>query len=402
MKYALDKLCMYKLLISYSISAICSWVGLFIFPLIILELTNSPLYVSTSYAIQFLPYIIVTPLAGVLGDYYNKKRILQIGEIFACIICCFVGMLNYKSTGIYVLFIFQFSLSSIVATQHPIFQSLIPSVVQNNRIDKFNSYVSSIDNTIALCAPILSGLFISYLEKGEIWQIIGGGYLFSALLINIIKYEHKKITKNIDLKYVFFSLKEGFNYVLHHSVIRNLVTLFLGVNLGIQIFYSNYIFILKNAFGILEANLSYYFIPSGACSIVCALITPYLLKKFQPRDIIISVVRMQGLLLISLVFFSGFVPFISMCSLVSGCTSIVVVTFFTLRQKLVPNTILSRVVAISRMLAYLSIPIGAFIGGYILNITKQHFYISTLAGIVIILSSLILKNTSAYKNQKSN
>ena len=39
----------------------------FLTPLILLDITKPPTYVSAAYAVGMLPYVVVTPIAGVLG-----------------------------------------------------------------------------------------------------------------------------------------------------------------------------------------------------------------------------------------------------------------------------------------------------------------------------------------------
>ncbi len=46
----------------------------FLMPLPLSEMTNSPIYVSAAYAVGMLPYVVVTPFAGVLVDSLNKKE----------------------------------------------------------------------------------------------------------------------------------------------------------------------------------------------------------------------------------------------------------------------------------------------------------------------------------------
>ena len=69
------------LLSSYFISGVGNWIFLLSIPLIIYDITGSSLYMSMGYAVSFIPYIFIMPFTAVLGDYYDRKKILVLGDI---------------------------------------------------------------------------------------------------------------------------------------------------------------------------------------------------------------------------------------------------------------------------------------------------------------------------------
>ena len=65
---------------------------------------------------------------------------------------------------------------------------------------------------------------------------------------------------------------------------------------------------------------------------------------------------------------AGRVPSVAAVRAVTtGCSSIMVVTFFTLRQRVVPPQLLGRTVAVTRAITFVTVPFAALLGGAILG-----------------------------------
>lgn len=64
-----------KVNLSFFCTSLGYGISLLIIPMIILKITNSPLLVSISYALDVIPYVLFTPIIGWLGDKYSKKKI---------------------------------------------------------------------------------------------------------------------------------------------------------------------------------------------------------------------------------------------------------------------------------------------------------------------------------------
>ena len=56
-------------------------------------------------------------------------------------------------------------------------------------------------------------------------------------------------------------------------------------------------------------------------------------------------------------------------------TGIIVVTYFTLRQKVVPTHLLSRTVAVTRMISHLAIPLASVSSGLLFHTTHNFQYL---------------------------
>lgn len=68
-----------------------------------------------------------------------------------------------------------------------------------------------------------------------------------------------------------------------------------------------------------------------------------------------------------------------------------VITYFTLRQRTVPKEILGRVISVTRMISYASIPVGSWFGGLLLSWGNSMFIVIMLAGIIRTLAGILAR-----------
>ncbi len=361
----------------------------FLVPLILLDITNSPIYVSAAYAVGMLPYVLVTPIGGVLGDSFNKKKIIQIGELFSAVFVMVLTFIPFNTANAWLLLVFHFILSSTIALHHPVFQAIIPTIVEGKRVSRFNAYVGTIDNLISITAPALIGLFLIVSTKKALLYGTAVGYLLSFGLVSCLPYSHTANIPKLSLRSTTKAIEEGFKYVWSTRLIKYTMLLFVSTNFGAQFFYASFIYHLKNDYLIPENQLSYYFIPSGILSIIGALLAPHIIKHFADGKIIASFVGLMGcfVLLIPL----SHTPLLTAClwGIASGLVAVVIVTVFTMRQKIVPSHLLSRTVAFTRMVAYIAIPAGAISGGIVFEKTNNFAWIAAISGAIILLSAVV-------------
>ncbi|VDH10305.1 H+ Antiporter protein [Lactiplantibacillus plantarum] len=75
------------------------------------------------------------------------------------------------------------------------------------------------------------------------------------------------------------------------------------------------------------------------------------------------------------------------------CSNINVITYFSLRQRVVPKIILGRVVSVTRMISYIAMPLGSFFGDYLLGHHISLYVIILIAGLLRTLVGIYARST---------
>lgn len=379
------KIIMNKLILSYINTSVGFWLISFLVPLIILDITGSALTVTISYAMNIAPYIIFTPFAGVLCDTYNRKTLIMYGELLCCLtsLILFVSLLH--TTSVPLIILLGFIISSLSAMHHPIFQSIVPDIFPMEKIRDINANIGVIDSTVSIISPAVLGIIISQLPKREILLIVTLCYFVSFIFIQSIPYVKKTTFVRMNFRAVFTSLKEGVVYVIRKKQLRNLAVLFFFINIGIRVVFPNLIWIYSEIFKQPEDMISLLFVIIGFGSIIGAKAGGYLVGRYSDLKIITGATFIIAMCSFLLTVASTAMMHAVLWGLSSLVQSVIVVTFFTYRQKVTDNYILGRVVSVTRLISYLAIPLASVSSGLVLTHYGSVNYIYVISGVCILL-----------------
>ncbi len=168
-------------------------------------------------------------------------------------------------------------------------------------------------------------------------------------------------------------LREGFNFVWNQPVIRSGALLFMGTNFATTLIQSNYIFFLSKQIGLSDKELGIAIAIPGLGAMLGAYVASRMAHRIRPGDLILGCTMLAGLLMLPMLIAWNMVSACLPWALVTALGTVNMVTWFTLRQNetIVPKPLLGRVIAITRLMAYATIPVAAVLGGVILNWTHN-------------------------------
>lgn len=364
-------------------------VSLFFIPLVILRITESPLMVSVTYALDILPYILFTPFIGWIGDRFNKKIVIVFGELSCLILSILMFFTPLTINFSFIILLIGFLISTFSALHHSIFQAIIPNLYLDNDLPKVNSNIATISSITNIIAPVIisSAFSFSYLNENSIICCIICCYglsLFSFLFVN---YSHSYANNKSG---VLDGLISSWKFIQTNKGLKNFSYLFFFANFGLKMVFVNLIWIYSTVFKLENNQIAFNFILIGVFSILGAKFAgKYIVPKFDSRNVIILSMFFMSVftILIPIVKNSFYLTF--MWGMVSFLSMIVVVSYFTFRQKYTPKEILGRVVAITRLISYLAIPPSAIFSGYIIQKFNNENIIYILSGVIMLLSCLI-------------
>jgi MFS family permease len=360
---------------------------------------------SIAFALTFLPFLLVSPFGGVIADRLDRRSILIWGDFFSFLIILLIGILTQTFPhSMLLIYTLVFLAATISPIYHPAFQSIIPSIVDKKDLSHANALMGSADNIIMLVAPIVGGGMIALIGIVNAIYLNALSFLVSALLITLIKKSEKIIVSTkMTIASVLQDLKEGFNFAWSHPVLKYGALLFIGSNFAINLFFANFMYYLAHTLALSPAQIGLVFAIIGVGSIGGSLFTPGLLKRFEPGKLISSTTLLAGLISFLLLLTKNPWGVAIIWAIVSGCGSSNVVTYFTLRQQVVPSEYLGRAVATTRLISYSSIPIASILGGWLLGITSIYTIIfwCALLRLVVGLAALFSPLCNAKKKINS-
>jgi len=175
-------------------------------------------------------------------------------------------------------------------------------------------------------------------------------------------------------------IAEGLRYVLGDPVLRN-----LSLMLAVATFFyapaaAELVYFAKERLRASDTQIGLLFGAGSLGSLLFALAAPMLARRLGIRARTFGAAALKGLLLVSLAAVARVWLGIAIWLLVLGFGTLFSVTSEALKQELVPNELLGRVRSITSVLSWSLIPVGALLGGVLVETTGSPSLLYACAG----------------------
>ena len=143
----------------------------------------SPLALGVVFAAMTVPTFLVGPMAGVLVDRWDRKRVMVGSDLIRAGIVCLIPVASGIGVGIVIALVF--ALAAVSSFFRPARAAALPQVVPDADLLTANSAMWIADTVSDLVGYSLGGLFVAFLGSSlalAFW-IDGASYLASAALV---------------------------------------------------------------------------------------------------------------------------------------------------------------------------------------------------------------------------
>ena len=148
----------------------------------VLQLTGSGAAIGLTTGLQFLPFLLLSPVAGLVADRIPKRRLLQLTNIGMAVPALVLGLLAVtglaQSWHVYVL---ALALGVASAFDAPARQSFVSELVDGDDLSNAVGLNSASFNAARLVGPAVAGVLIATLGGG----VVATGWV---ILLNAVSY----------------------------------------------------------------------------------------------------------------------------------------------------------------------------------------------------------------------
>jgi MFS family permease len=214
-----------------SISLIGTWMTRVATSWLVYRLTKSALLLGTIGFAGQIPTFLLAPLAGVIVDRIDRRKVLVWTQALAMIQSLALAWLTLTHriniTEILVLSVMQ---GIINAFDMPGRQSFMVKMVED-RADLSNAIAinSSMVNVARLIGPSLAGLLIAATNEG--WCFLVDGVSYIAVIASLLMMRVASTVEPHSGTSMLVQLREGWNYVAGFAPIRTILLLFALLSL---------------------------------------------------------------------------------------------------------------------------------------------------------------------------
>lgn len=375
--------------------------------LYVLKETGSGISFAITLALGLLPIILVSPFAGVLSDRLNKKRITVLMDLLNALL--FIGLFVYMTffpLTLPAIYLTSFLSNVFFIFFHIAIEAAKPQLVEDAHLSRINSVSQILMAGSSILSPMLGGFIYAFVDIRLFIIINGISFMVSAISEMFIDFRFNSIMTDVITEKipVLTSLKEGWLYVMHKSILFKLLGFFMVVNflfsfsaiLPLPYILNNHIGLSSEHFGITQSMMPIGMI-AGAVLVEMVIrklgFAATLYRTLLYSFVCIGLLGLPMLLPMLVSTTLGTLIYFSTVLLGLGVTiSLIDVPIFTLLQKSTDEAYRGRVISLTVALAKIISPIAYLLSGFL--ITHINPFILPLIGSVLAIIYVIASKKS--------
>ena len=166
-----------------TVSLLGSWLLVIAIPAHVYALSGSLLATGLTLAAEYLPPLLLGPIAGVVADRWDRRRVMITADLFraaavALMLCATAGH------SLWLVYAALVAESTGAVLFRPAAQAHVPAIVgTGSGLSSANSLNAAVDGTVRLVAPPLGAVILTFAGFQALIWIDVASYLVSAAVI---------------------------------------------------------------------------------------------------------------------------------------------------------------------------------------------------------------------------
>ena len=184
---------------------------------LVLTLTGSAGALGITTGLQFLPIVLLSPIAGVVADRFPKRRVLVVAQVAMGVLAAVLGVLAL--TGLarpWHVYVLAFLFGTAAAVDTPARQAFVNEMVPRDRLQNAVGLNSVSFNIGRLLGPATAGVLIACLGSGVSatgWVIMLNAVSYIAVIVSLLKMRASELVPVPRLGRGPGQLRDGLRYV---------------------------------------------------------------------------------------------------------------------------------------------------------------------------------------------
>jgi MFS family permease len=362
---------------------------LFALPLLVYQLTGSALNLAITTAADMLPYLLFGLVIGAWVDRVDRRKMMIAVDLLRALAVASIPA-AYALDILTVWWIY--AVAFISATLGIFFTSgefaAIPSLVSADDLVTANGRVQASYSAAQVAGPLLAGVLVALLKVPEFMLIDAASFLVSVATLLAIRTSFNRDEGPAERKHILRDVAEGLRYVLRHPVLRNISAMMALVNFVGTTTAAQLVLFGKQRLHATNTEVALLFAAGSAGVVLMGLLAGVFRKRWSFSQVALGALMTEGLLTIAFAFSQVYWLSLVLWGLCGGLGILFNINTGSLRQAIVPNHLLGRIISIAGVLAWSAIPLGSLLGGYAIERTGNVVLVYAVIGVLTFLIPL--------------
>ncbi|WP_026905678.1 MFS transporter [Paucisalibacillus globulus] len=331
------------------ISALFSSPGYFVYLIgaewLMLTITDNRFYFGMLFFVAAIPRLILLVVGGIIADRVNKRTILFWSDFTrAILIGILIVLISTDTVAIWHLLVLSGLFGISDAFSYPAMQSLIPTLLEEDQLQRGNSFIQMTAQISPILGPALGGTLIALLGFTGVFSVACVLLLLASIAVLFIRVKESE-ESNEENHTPLADLKEGFLYARKNELIISVVIMALFLNL----FFSGPIaigmpVIVKDIFEGSAVSLATIQTSMGVGALLGAiLLASWKLKK--PGKVVISGLIGLGIAFSTMGMSTNIWMMAGLVALMAVLTQIINIPLITMLQQTTDKRMLGRMMS---------------------------------------------------------
>ncbi len=215
------------------VSLIGSEMQNFALSLYVLKITGSATKFASVLAITLVPQIVFGNIAGVIADWFDKKKLLMMLDLLSAAIVAIYAVI-FKINGVLTLtqiYILSVLLSTISSMFNPTITAVIPSIAEDYELADVNGINTMFMNIANLISPIIAGILLEVFNIFIILTINAISFLLSFMCESMLEIQKTNDDPGkINLISFLNDFLTGIDFIKSKRLILNILIIGIIIN----------------------------------------------------------------------------------------------------------------------------------------------------------------------------
>lgn len=350
-----------------SVSQLGSSITTFALTLWLYEKTGSSLSTAMLTICSYAPYVLLSIFAGALTDRFDKKKTMLVCDVLA--VCCTIVVLGlFRTNHLMVWHLYALNaISGLMNTvQQPASEVAMTLIIPEKYYQKTSGLCSLSRSLISILNPLIATALYSFIGLTGVIAVDIGSFIVAFVALQFFIHIPKSNRERQES--VLVLVKEGIGFLKNNPMIMTLILFMAGVNLVASAFDATLPgYVLPNPKGG-QSVLGIVTSCSGVAMIIGSLIVSVLPKpKNRVKVVYLTMLFSLGTENFLLAFFRE--PLLWCVGQIIGWILVPIMSanLDVILRSTIPVELQGRVYACRNTLQFFTIPIGLFLGGFMVD-----------------------------------
>ncbi len=359
----------------------------------------STLDFSIAYALETAPTFLIGLVGGVLLDRWHLRPVIITTHLLRASAFFFLSA-SLGEFGVGTVFAFAFIIGSMATMFDGALYSIIPAIVHKSQLARANSLVTATIQANFALAPLLAGVLAAAFAGPSVGLFLTGlTFIFAAISMKWVGpvAHHRSPT---DERAPFFTeAANGIRYLWSESRLRISTIAAAVPNFVMGFIEATWLvlfFVVIRVPGDAEAGL--LLSAMGVGGVLGALVAPSITRRLGLGRSLVIGMALIGVAMFAFMFTSYGVLAIILTITWMGGVSVVNIPLATIRQTYATESMLGRVITASRAIGWVTLPIGALLGGWLGATEATYPWVARSFPLILLATALWLYTTVIWRD----